>query len=137
MQKMKSGLKKYSVRKKMATRERNDIVYILTTENKNILRVGYINHRTNERFPQITSAEPFKYCYFRFVYDGKKIYQRLIDRLGMFDDDDEVDVLEDDGCLKVNGVDCNDFKYMLDLEVKGQNGEMSPPSYKSSCRGRR
>ena len=54
----------------MATCEKNDIIYIMTTECKHILKVGYVDHETNEKLPEITSAEPFKYCYFRYVYNG-------------------------------------------------------------------
>ena len=99
----------------MATCEKNDIVYIITTEYKNLLKVGYFDHKGNERLPEITSAEPFKYCYFRYVHNGEEIYENVKDRLCGYDDD----VLEDDGYIKVCDMDCNDIKYMIDLAVKG------------------
>ena len=112
----------------MAACERNNIVYIITTECRNLLKIGYIDHKTNKRLPEITSAEPFKYCYFRYVYDGKDIYERIMDRFDNVDDDD--DVLEDDGYIKVSNMKCNSVKYIIDLIVKDFDKVLSPPPYR-------
>ena len=109
----------------MAACERNNIVYIITTEYRNILKIGYIDHKTNKRLPEITSAEPFKYCYFRHVYNGKEIYKGVMDLL-----DNTDDVLEDDGYLKVSNMNYNDLKYIIDLVVKDFDKMLTPPPYR-------
>jgi len=111
--------------------EKNDIIYIMTTEDKSILRVSYIDHKTHmqKRFFEIASSEPFKYCYFRYVYDAEEIYRLVEDYLddAVLDDDDDAYI---DGELSVYNKDSNDLKYIIDKIVKNFDMMPEPPPYR-------
>ena len=111
--------------------EKNDIIYIMTTENRDILRVGYRDLKTNKRFPEITSAEPFKYCYFRYVCNAEEIYRRVEDHLddAVLDENDDDDV---DGELRVYeyNIDYNNLKYIIDKIIKNFDKMPEPPPYR-------
>ena len=104
----------------------------MTTQYKSLLKVGYFDHKGNERLPEITSAEPFKYCYFRHVHNGKDICAAVMDTL-LPDGNIEMDVLEeeDERFFKVSHTDCNVLKYIIDEEVKDYDEQCSPsPPYR-------
>ena len=63
----------------MNTAVKTSVIYASTTNSRHVFKIGYVDPGTNKRLPQITSTEPYKYCYLRYVNHGENVYEQLRD----------------------------------------------------------
>ena len=68
----------------MNTAVKTSVIYVSTTDSRNVFKIGHIDQRTNKRLPQITSTEPYKCCYLRYVNQGENVHEQLRDYLKRF-----------------------------------------------------
>ena len=68
----------------MDTGVKTSVIYVSTTDSRDVFKIGHIDQRTNKRLPQIASTEPYKCCYLRYVNHGEHVYEQLRDYLKRF-----------------------------------------------------
>ena len=87
-------------------------IFMYILEDNYALKVSYVTHGTDERLPEITCSEPYKYCYVRYVYNAEKILDKTYEHLKDYVSSD--DVHKDGGCVQVTDLYYKVVKYIID-----------------------